>query len=227
MPSETGNTFLRDRLRDHWLQLDWIVQQAQESYGQGTARDGFIAEHQAILNELVAAGELDADVAEQVQIAFAAAAYSAWFAGYRRVNICYTPTPSLMPNYTPEPHETIGKALANYTFTSAYQLQDQASLLAEMVASGGLSPDAVAQAQAALERDIAFMSAFYAATSAGLERVISPAHLSNEETWALYEELEDILGSTPSFPRFDELDLEISPEATEAAHFLVELLLEE
>lgn len=227
VPPGSGDASLRGRLRDYWLQLDWITQQAQESYGQGTARDGFVAGHRTILDELVAAGELDAGVAEQVQIAFAAAAYSAWFAGYRRVYICYTPTPSPMPSHTPEPYETIGHALADYTFSSAYQLKNQADLLAEMVASDDLSPDVVAQAQAALERDITFLSTFYAATRAGLERVIAPSHLSNEETWTLYEELEHAVDGPYSFPNFDELELDVPAEAAEAARFLVELLLEE
>jgi len=227
VPPGGGDGSLRGRLRDCWLQLDWVTQQAQESYGQGIARDGFIADHRATLDELVAAGELDADVAEQVQIAFAAAAYSAWFAGYRRIYVCYTPTPSPMPSYTPEPYETIGQALANYTFSSAYQLKNQADLLAEMVASDDLFPDVVAQAQAALERDITFLSTFYAATRAGLERVIAPSHLSNEETWTLYEELEHAANGPYSFPNFDELELDVPTEAAEAARFLVELLLEE
>ncbi|MCP4538045.1 MAG: hypothetical protein GY832_12955 [Chloroflexi bacterium] len=226
-PTVAPTTLLRDRLRDYWLQLDWITQQAQSYDGQGsTVRDEFIANHQAVLNELVAVGELDADVAEQVQIAFAAAAYSAWFSGHRRVNICYTPTPSPMPNPTPEPYETIGHILTNYTFFSADKLKNQANLLAEMSASGDISPEAVAQAHAALEQDIAFMSAFYAATNAGLERVISPAHLSNEETWTLSQELENITSDSYTFPTFDEFDIEISFEAAKAARFLVELLLE-
>ena len=65
-PPGSGDASLRGRLRDYWMQLDWITQQAQESYGQGTARDKFIADHRIILDELVTADELDADVAEQV-----------------------------------------------------------------------------------------------------------------------------------------------------------------
>jgi len=217
----------RDQLRGYWLQLVWIEQQAQENYGQIGARDVLIAEHRATLDRLAATGELDAEVADQVQIAFAAAIYGAWFAGYRRFSICYTATPSPLPGYTPEPYETIGNMMANYTFSSAYRLREQANLLAEMIESGNLTPEAAAQAQAALEREITFMGVFYTVTRAGLERVISPSHLSNEETWALQQELEEIANNISLSPRYSELDLEITPESAAAARFLVELLSEE
>ena len=224
IPPESSTAPLRDQLRGYWLQLDWVAQQTEENYGQIDTRDALIVEHRATLDQLAAAGELDAGVADQVQIAFAAAIYSAWFAGYRRFSICYTPTPSPPPDYTPEPYETIGRTLENYTFSSAYRLREQANLLAEMIESGNLTPEAAAQAQVALEREITFMGVFYAVTRAGLERVIAPSHLSNEETWALHQELEEIADNISLSPLYRELDLEITPEAATAARFLVELL---
>ena len=227
IPPGGGAVPLRDQLRGYWLQLGWIEQQAQETYGQVAERDTLIAEHRATLDRLAATGELDAEVADQVQIAFAAAIYDAWLAGYRRFSICYTATPSPLPDYTPEPYETIGHTLSNYTFSSAYRLREQANLLAEMIESGNLDPEAAAQAQAAIEREITFMATFYTATRAGLERVIAPSHLSNEETWALHQELEKIANNVSLSPHYRELDLEITPKAAKAARFLVELLAEE
>ena len=78
-----------------------------------------------------------------------------------------------------------------------------------MAERGDLDPVTVAQARAVIERDIAFLG------------------LSDEETQALYDELTKAAGGTYAFPAFDELEMEILPEAAEAARFLVELLLEE
>jgi hypothetical protein len=99
--------------------------------------------------------------------------------------------------------------VVDYTPASSGQLAQQAGLLAEMAESGDLDPATVAQAQAAIERDIAFLN------------------LSDAETQALYDELIEAAGGTYDFPSLDELDLEISPEAAEAARFLVELLSED
>jgi hypothetical protein len=96
----------------------------------------------------------------------------------------------------------------DYTPASSGQLAQQASLLAEIAGSGDLDPTTVAQAQAAIERDIAFLN------------------LSDAETQALYDQLVATAGGTYDFPPLDELDLEVTPEAAEAARLLVELLLE-
>jgi hypothetical protein len=77
-----------------------------------------------------------------------------------------------------------------------------------MAASGDLDQDTVAQAQTAIERDIAFLN------------------LTNAETQVLYEELMVAAGDSYDYPPFSELDLEVTPEAAKAARFLVELLLE-
>lgn len=96
----------------------------------------------------------------------------------------------------------------NYIPVSADQLMQQAELLAEMAEDGNVDSAAVAQARTAVERDIAFLA------------------LSDEEMRDLHAELWAAAGYSYDFPPFDELDLEITPEATEAARFLVELLLE-
>jgi hypothetical protein len=180
----------RNRLRECWLKFDWLAERAQDwgNYEKGEqARDDLVADHRAALDDLVAAGELDTAVADYVQEAFTAAVYHVWRANCGMT--CYEAMPA--PDYTP--------------FTSS-QLVQQADLLAE---NGDLDQDTVAQAQAAIEREIAFLS------------------LSDVETQALYDELIAAAGDTYDYPPFDELELEITPEAAEAACFLVELLLEE
>jgi hypothetical protein len=180
----------RARLRNCWLRLDWLAQQTQKDFERGDqALDGLVADHRAVLNDLVTAGELDAAVADQMQVAFTEAAFHVW-----RSNAPITCYEAVMVDYTP---------------ASSGQLAQQAGLLAEMAESGDLDPATVAQAQAAIERDITFLK------------------LSSEETQALYDELREAAGDTNDFPSFDELDLEISPETAEAARFLVELLSED
>ena len=93
------------------------------------------------------------------------------------------------------------------TPTSANQLVQQAEILETMAESTSVDSEIIERAQAAIERDIAFLS------------------LSDEEWQALYEELVQAAGDTYDFPDFDDLELEITPEAAEAARFLVELLL--
>jgi hypothetical protein len=76
-----------------------------------------------------------------------------------------------------------------------------------MAEGDSIDSEAVDRAQAAIERDIAFLT------------------LSDEEWQVLYQELAEAAGESYDFPAFDELELEITPEAAEAAHFLAELLL--
>ena len=51
--------------------------------------------------------------------------------------------------------------------------------------------------------------------------------LREEEERALYDALKEAAGEDFDYPTFEGLELEITPEAAEAARFLVELLLEE
>jgi len=84
----------------------------------------------------------------------------------------------------------------------------QVSLLARTAEHGEADAETIAQAQVAIERDIAFLA------------------LSEKETQALYDALAEAGGNPHGFPPFEELELEMPPQATKAAHFLVELLLE-
>jgi hypothetical protein len=182
----------RERLRRSWQRFDWLERQAKDwsDYEKGEkALEQLKAEHRAALDGLVAAGELDAAVADEVQNAFDAAAYHVWRANCGAT--CYEPLAG--PEYTP---------------ASSAQLVQQTELLANLADDATLDQAAVAQAQAAVERDVAFLN------------------LSPEEEQALYDELVKAAGGSYDFPTFDEVELEITPEAAEAARFLVELLLE-
>lgn len=179
----------RDRLRDCWLKLDWLAQQATGDFDRGErAREQLASRHRAALDDLVAAGELDAAVADYVHEAFSEAAHHIWWSNAPIT--CYM----MVQTFTP---------------ASADQLSQQTRLLAEMAESGNVDPVTTAQAQAAIERDIVLLN------------------LSDEEMWALYEEIRQAGGDSFDLPPSDELDLEITPEAAEAARFLVELLLDE
>jgi hypothetical protein len=177
----------RDRLRECWHRLSWLEEQAQDwdrpERGE-EALDELTNDHQAALDDLVAAGALEADVAVEVQVAFEEAAYHVW-----RANVpitCYEPVE------------------IDYVPAGASQLARQAEILVEMAEQGGVDPQALAEAQAAIERDVAFLS------------------LSHEERMALYDE---IIAQGSPYPRFNEVDLDIPPEAAEAARFLIDLLV--
>jgi hypothetical protein len=142
------------------------------------------ADHRAALDELVQAEELDPAVAEQVQSIYDEAIYHVW----RSLATCYEAIP--MPDYLP---------------AARGQLMRQADLLAEMAEEGDLDPRAVAQAQTALERDVAFLN------------------LTEEERNALYASL----SSGQIYPRYEELDLDVPPQAAQAAAFLTDLLSEQ
>ena len=182
-----GGDSPRQRLRNCWARLEKLEQPSFEPDQVEKLSD----QHRAVLDELVAAGELQANVADQIQEAFAAAAYHVWRS--HAPITCYLPAPG--PNYTP---------------TSSGQLARQAQMLLEMADDLQIDQASVAKAQAAIERDIAFLA------------------LTDQETQELYEQLEAAAsGDYSKIPQFDQLALEIDPESAVAARFLVELLLEE
>jgi len=175
----------RDRLRECWLSLDRLEEQAQNDYERGQRLgEQLQADHRAALDDLVAAGELDAVEAEHVQLIYDEALYHI----QRSLATCYEAIP--MPDYLPDARS---------------QLMRQTDLLAEMAEKGDLDPQVVAQAQAALERDVAFLN------------------LPTGEREDLYTEL---IAAGPGYPRFEELDLEITTPVAEATRFLVQVLLE-
>jgi hypothetical protein len=178
-----------DRLRDCWLSLEKLAQETQKDFERAEQmKQDLIGDHRAELDDLVASGELSSAAADQVQIAFQEASYHVW-----RLNApitCYEPV------------------LVDYTPTSSQQLTQQVTLLKEIAERGDVDEKIIGQAQAALERDIAFLS------------------LTDEETQSLYDKLIAAAGENFNFPSFEELDLEITPNAMEAARFLVDVLLE-
>jgi len=136
IPSGGEDDSPRGRLRSCWLRLDWLARQARGDYERGEqARDELVAEHRAALDDLVAAGEVDAAVADQVQVAFDEAAFHAW-----RSN-------APMTCYMALPVEYGGRD----------DLLQQAELLRK--AASGLDPAVVEEVQAAIARDIALFEA--------------------------------------------------------------------
>jgi hypothetical protein len=181
----------RERLRDCWLRFEWLagVTRDWDRYERGEkALEALTADHRQALDELVAAGDLDAPVAELVQVAFDAAAYHTWRANAAMT--CYEPV------------------IVDYKPGTSGRLVQQAALLAEMAEEGDLAPGAVAQAQAAVARDVTFLNMPYKERDAMYKEII--AHL-------------DARGVPP----FEELDLEVTPDAAQAARFLVDLLSED
>jgi hypothetical protein len=191
-PTSAGDDSPQARLRHYWLGFGEFADRTREEWedleASERARETLISEHRATLDEMVAAGELEAGVADQVQLAFSEAMYHVW-----RSNVpitCYEPV------------------LIDYTPTSAGQLVQQAGILAEMADGSSLDQETVERANAAIARDMAFLA------------------LPDAEVQALYERLIEAAGESYAYPSFDEVELDITPQAVEAARFLVESLLE-
>jgi len=178
----------RGRLRMAWIRLDWLSQQCTWD-PQNPARQRLIALHRTAAADLVAAGELSPEVADDLDAAYDAA--TSHVQCIRAPITCYL---TIMVDYHP---------------ASSEQLTTQADLLAEMADQANLDPAAVAQAQAAIERDIAYLS------------------LPWDERQVLVEPFTEAALQGAPIPPFDEIELEITPETREAARFLVELLLDE
>jgi hypothetical protein len=121
------------------MDLANLATETREDYERGQKYMSQLAkDHRAALNELVAADRLDAEVADQIQVAFNEAAYHMW-----RSNApitCYEPM------------------LVDYTPTSRGQLIQQTGLLAELAETDSIDKNTIAKAQSALERDIAFLN---------------------------------------------------------------------
>jgi len=188
-PTLPGDTSARGRLRACWLRFDWLAEETRKGWEGNDyegAREQLLKEHSTALDELVSAGELTRVVADEIAIGYGAAAYHVW-----RSNApitCYEP---MMIDYQP---------------TSAAQLVQQAAALDELARGGSLDAGTVTTAQAAIARDLAFLS------------------LSDAGRQALYEKI--LAGGSP-YPDFADVPLDVAPEEIEAARYLVELLLGE
>ncbi|MBN1811372.1 MAG: hypothetical protein JXA14_06020 [Anaerolineae bacterium] len=150
-------------LRECWLDLD---NPALRSLEDNDFSRELRQRHDDALAALVDSDELDQAVAAEIDAAFEEAVAHI----QRQQATCYIALP---PEFTPRD-----------------DLMQQAEILEMMAAEGGIEPQTVAQAQAALERDIAWLTQFHA-------------------------------GKVPG-----ELgEIEVTPEAAEAAQILVKLLL--
>jgi hypothetical protein len=150
-------------LRACWLDLD---NPELQSFEDTDFSRELRQRHITALAQLEARGELDAAVADEIAAAFEEAVAHV----QRQQASCYIVLP---PEFTPRD-----------------DLTRQADLLEDLAAEGDIDPGTVAQAQEALERDIAWLAQFHAGK--------------------VPEELEEI---------------EVTPEAAEAARILVGLLL--
>jgi len=90
----------------------------------------------------------------------------------------------------------------NYSFSSADVLVKQTTVLNQIAETGTVDPATLEKAQAALEHDMAFYA------------------LTDEELQVLY----DKLGEQGRYPSFEDVSLELTPEAQAATQFIVDLL---
>jgi hypothetical protein len=95
----------------------------------------------------------------------------------------------------------------DYAPSSADVLVKQSEVLNQIATQGSIDPLTLAKAQAALEHDMAFYD------------------LTDDEVKALYDRLlrENQVGGQ-SIPAFEALQLELTPEAKDAARFILDLL---
>jgi hypothetical protein len=97
--------------------------------------------------------------------------------------------------------------MVDYAPTSANVLLEQSAILNDLSSQATIDPATLAKAQAALEHDISFYA------------------LSDADVQALYEQV--IKASQEQgqpIPSFDQLPLEITPDAKAAAQFIIDLL---
>jgi hypothetical protein len=150
-------------LRRCWLDLD---DPRLRSFEDTDFSRELLQRHAGALAALVEGGDLDEAVAAEIAVAFEEAIAHI----QRQQATCYIALP---PEFTPREN-----------------LMQQAKLLEDLAEEGDVNPQTMAQVQAVLERDIAWLAQFHAGLAPG--------------------ELEEI---------------EVTPEAAEAARILVELLL--
>jgi len=127
-----------NRVRDAWYGLDQLAQDAKDPERGQKTRDRLIADHLAALDSLVQAGQVSAAQADDIHVAFQAAAQHVWRANAPMT--CYVPAP-----------------YPQYRIMGASDLARQADILAEMAARSTIDPGTVAQAQASIQRDMAVL----------------------------------------------------------------------
>jgi hypothetical protein len=97
--------------------------------------------------------------------------------------------------------------MVDYAPASAGILVQQSEVLGEIATGGTIDAEILAKAQAALEHDLAYYD------------------LTEEELTSLYDRLvAEWQTQQTAIPGFEELELEITPEAKTAAQFIIDLL---
>jgi len=159
-----------DEVRGLWGSFDSLAKQAGDSERGQAALERMTSQHQELLNQLTAMGELDASVADEMQVAFSEAAFHVW-----RSNApitCYIPAPY------PE-----------YQIQGRGSLVEQAAVLEEMAARSQIDATTVTQAQAAIARDIAYLMLSAEQKQALAQDVVEESGQDSRE-WPTLEELE-------------------------------------
>jgi hypothetical protein len=138
-PTPSGEAGDWARLRQAWLSLRDLAQDARDIEKGEATRDRLCREHRAALDRLVERGSLNATVANDIDIAYGGAAYHIW-----RSN---APITCYLPAEGPQ-----------FVTRSNVRLATQSALLEEMAAKSQIEPATVDLARAAIERDMAFLS---------------------------------------------------------------------
>lgn len=133
--SERGGHLQREALRECWAELK---NPALRSFDDNDFSRSLRARHADVLAALVAGGALDAAVAEEITAAFAQAILHI----QGQMSLCYIAMPV---EHLPR-----------------HDLMRQVAVLEEVAVKSEIDPATVAQARAALERDIAWLAQFNA-----------------------------------------------------------------
>ena len=220
-----------ERLRNCWLDLKKLYELDSEILSNGSngrvERNQLISDHRTALKDLTTAGTLKQDVADEIDVAFSAAADYIWWLRARMYlySVCYTATAPGGP--TPAPNSVVADRMASYVRVSAGQLFNQSIILAKMAPTSDINSDTVAEAQAAIERDVEFINKVN--DEAGASSVADAVYgnpLPNDAAWKLFRQLHGADADPNGDINFETAQFDISPQASEAAHFLVTLLTE-
>ena len=181
----------KGRLRRCWMSFGLLAEATSDEASLGSTENALgqllVADHRQALDELAASGDLTPAVADLIQEGYDAAIYHVW-----RSNApitCYEPM------------------IVDYAPVSADVLVKQSAVLSEIAGENTIDPENLANAQAALEHDMAFYA------------------LTDEEVASLYDRLVtewQVQGRT--VPAFENVNLEITPDAEAAAQFIISLL---
>ncbi len=164
----------RTRLRLCWLRFGELAEKTRGGNNPGESGSNplgtqMIAEHRAVLDDLYAAGDITAAVADLVQEAYSAAVYHVWRS--QAPMTCYD---LAFPDYAPE---------------TAENLVRQVETLNRIAAGSTIASDTLAKARAALEHDLAF----YALTDADVQSLydqLIAEYNDPGESLPTFEELE-------------------------------------